>query len=148
MRRTNGPDGSPQRRLEPFVTRARLAILWERAWPRIWVPLSVVALFLAASWFGLWLALPPVGRMAGVGLFALLFLISFWPLARVRRPARANALDRIDRDSGLRHGPARALDDSLALGTADAGTQALWELHRKRAEAALADLRVAPPRPD
>ena len=49
---------------------------------------------------------------------------------------------------GCKHGPARAFEDTLALGGADAGSRTLWELHRRRAEAALARLRVAAPRPD
>ncbi|HEU6441477.1 MAG TPA: TIGR02302 family protein, partial [Microvirga sp.] len=66
----------------------------------------------------------------------------------LRMPSRTRALDRLDRDTGLPHGPARVLDDSLALGSSDPGTRALWSLHRRRAEEAIARMRVAPPRPD
>src|SRR5690606_27994276 len=48
----------------------------------------------------------------------------------------------------LNHGPARVLDDTLALGSNDVGSRALWTLHRRRAEEAIARMRVAPPRPD
>ncbi|HZB61463.1 MAG TPA: TIGR02302 family protein, partial [Microvirga sp.] len=75
-------------------------------------------------------------------------LLSLWPLVRLRAPSRISALDRLDRDSGLSHGPARVLDDSLALGSTDPGTRALWALHRRRAEEAIGRMRVALPRPD
>ena len=153
----NPPAGSPpqrparsllQARLERLVSRARAALWWEGVWPRLWVPLGIVMAFAVLSWLGLWLDLPPLARKVGVGLFAAAFLLSLWPLARLRPPARRAALDRLDRDSGLKHGPARAFEDTLALGGEDAGSRTLWELHRRRAEAALTRLRVAAPRPD
>jgi uncharacterized protein (TIGR02302 family) len=136
-----------RRRLDALARHARAAIGWERAWPALWWPLGVVLLFLCASWLGLWPELPVHGRQIGLGLFALLFLASLWPLRRLRLPGRSGALDRVDRDSGTGHRPARALEDSLALGSDDPGSRALWELHRRRAEAKLGGLRVAPPRP-
>jgi len=78
----------------------------------------------------------------------LLLVGSLVPLAFARRPARHLALDRLDHDSGIKHGPARTLDDELAVGSTDAGSMALWELHRRRAEESISRLKVAPPRPD
>ncbi|MBF9235088.1 TIGR02302 family protein [Microvirga alba] len=150
---SDGPNHFPARsslgtRFERFVARARRSLWWERSWPLLWLPIAVVLLFLTASWLGLWLDLPPVWRMAGLGLFALALAGSFWPFLRLRAPTRANALDRLDRDTGLTGAPARALDDTLALGSNDAGTRALWALHQRRAEDAIARMRVSPPRPD
>jgi len=143
------PTQSPlDRRFARLVGRARWSLWWERAWPRIWLPLAIVGLFLTLSWFGLWLDATPVWRGAGLSAFALAFLVSLWPLLRLRWPSRMNALDRLDRDTGLNHGPARVLDDKLALGGGDLGTRALWALHRKRAEEAVSRMRVAAPSPD
>lgn len=138
----------PRRRLDRLVAGSRAALLWERVWPALWLPFGVVLVFVAASWLGLWLDLPRQGRIVGLALFGLAFLGSLWPLLRLRLPPRAAALDRLDRKAGLKHGPARALEDTLAVGAADPATRALWEAHRRRAEAALARLSVAPPRPD
>ncbi len=135
------------RRLDRLVREARRAIAWERIWPALWWPLGLLLLFLTASWLGLWLELPAIGRQAGLGLFALALLASLYPLLRVRFPGRTEALDRVDRDSGGPHRPARTFEDSLALGAADSGSRALWELHRRRAAAKLAALHVAPPSP-
>src|ERR687894_2179766 len=143
------PARSPlQARLERLVGQARAALWWEGLWPALWAPLRVLMTFAALSWLGLWLDLTPFARKVGVGLFAAALLLSLWPLVRLRPPARATALARLDRDSGLKHGPARAFEDTLALGHEDPGSRTLWDLHRRRAEAAIERLRVAAPRPD
>ena len=136
------------RRFSRLIGRASWSLWWERAWPRIWLPLAIIGLFLTLSWFGLWLDLSPFWRTVGLSAFAVALLISLWPLFHLRWPNRTSALDRLDRDTGLSHGPARVLDDQLALGSSDVGTRALWALHRKRAEEAVSRMRVAPPRPD
>src|SRR3954469_11484655 len=144
------PPGGPSnamRRLDDLVGWARLVLWWERIWPALWGPLAVALVFVAASWAGLWLDLPPMARMAGVGAFGLALPAGLWPFLRRRRPDRGAALDRLDRDSGLKHRPARALEDTLALGSDDPGARALWDLHRRRAEAVIGKLRVAPPSP-
>ena len=43
-------------------------ILWERLWPALASIATAVGLFLALSWLGLWLWLPPVGRAIGARL--------------------------------------------------------------------------------
>ncbi|GJD49568.1 hypothetical protein OPKNFCMD_2300 [Methylobacterium crusticola] len=133
--------------LDRLVVRAGRVTLWEQAWPILWRGLAVGLVFLAVSWLGLWLDAPPALRMAGVALFAAALLAALFPLLRLRRPARPQALARIDRDAGLRHGPARALEDSLALGRDDPGSRALWDLHRRRAARAVSRLKVSGPKP-
>ncbi|MBK3398663.1 MULTISPECIES: TIGR02302 family protein [Methylobacterium] len=146
--------GAPENRADPvragldrLVARAGRVTLWEQAWPILWRGLAVVLVFLAASWLGLWLDAGPLLRMAGVAVFGLALLGALLPLLRLRRIARPQALARIDRDAGLAHRPARTIEDSLALGRDDPGTLALWELHRRRAAAALTRLKVSGPRP-
>jgi len=68
------------------------------------------------------------------------------------RPDRRVALARLDReaaarDPALRHGPASAAQDSLAVGAADPGSRTLWALHQRRAAQAVASLKVGLPRP-
>ncbi|MGF3023213.1 TIGR02302 family protein [Methylobacterium aquaticum] len=133
--------------LDRLVMRAGRVTLWEQAWPVLWRGLAVVLAFLAVSWLGLWLDAGPAWRMAGVALFALALVAALLPLVRLRPIARTQALARIDRDAGLAHRPARTLEDTLALGQDDPGTRALWALHRSRAAATLARLRVSGPRP-
>ena len=75
-----------------LISRARQALAIERVWPLLWLPASVILVFLALSWFGIWLDLSAPARMFGVGLFAALLASSFWPLVRMPRPTRAEIL--------------------------------------------------------
>ncbi len=134
-------------RLDRLVSRAGLAIGWERVWPSFVITLTIAGFFLAVSFLGLWLELPRWGRIAGVIAFGIAIAVSLARLAALRVPARAERLGRLDRDSGLAHRPATSLDDSLANGDNDPATAALWDLHRKRAEIAAAKLSVASPSP-
>ena len=145
---SESPSRSPAlTRLDRMVGRARLVLWWERIWPLAWGPLSVVMAFMILSWLGLWLEFGPLGRQIGLGLFVIALIASLIPFLRLRGPGRPAALERLDRDAGLKHGPARALEDTIALGTHDPASRALWEVHRRRAEAAVDRLRLAAPSP-
>lgn len=135
------------RRLRWLVTTARAVLLFERAW-RILLPVLVVAgLFVATSWTGLWLELPHWARGLGVGTFGIATGLCLLRLREFRFPTRKEALARLDRTSGLASRPAEVLDDRLANASSDPATAAIWALHRKRAEAAVAALRAGLPSP-
>ena len=119
-------------KLTALARRAEAVIVFERFWPPLVWAATLAALFLAVSWIGLWQALPRVARIGGVAAFAVAFVIALAPLARLRRPVRAETLDRLDRDSGSPHRPAASLDDRLAMAGDDPATAALWALHRDR----------------
>ncbi|MBE0702230.1 MAG: DUF4175 family protein, partial [Afipia sp.] len=112
------------------VQHARLAIAWERLWPSLARVLTVVGLFLAAAWAGVWMVAPFVLRVAGVAIFAIAGLASLVPLVRFRWPAREEALRRLDLDSGIAHRPATALTDTLK--SEDPVALALWNAQRAR----------------
>ena len=131
--------------LTQALRRAKYAIAWERAWPHLARLLTVVGLFLVVSWAGLWLALPFVARVIGIGLFALLALGALFPLVRFRWPTREEGLSRLDRGTGIRHRPATALTDTLA--TQDPVTLALWQAQRERTLASLKRIRAGLPSP-
>lgn len=134
--------------IERAVTRARLALLWEEAWPRLAAAGAVAVLFLALSWFGLWDELPPIGRMIGVLVFAAAFVAPLVPLARSMVPDRKAALGRIDRASGVSHRPATSLDDRLASAAGeDPMTRALWAAHRERTQREAGRLKAGSPAP-
>ena len=121
--------------------------MWERVWPPLAWSGALVALFLAASWFGLWFAAPRLARIVGLALFALALAAALAPLARLRRPSRAQALARLDVDAQEAHRPASDFDDKLANGMGDETTNALWALHRARLARRLDGLSLAPPAP-
>src|SRR5437868_7211830 len=131
--------------LTQAVQRAKFAIAWERAWPVLARLLTVAGLFLVMSWAGLWLMLPPIGRAAGLALFAALALAALFPLFKFRWPSRDQALSRLDRGSGIRHRPATTLTDTLA--SQDSVAQALWQAQRERTLASLRRIRAGLPAP-
>ncbi len=136
-----------RRRLGRLAAASRLSLGWERLWPRLWIPAAIALTFLALSWFGLWTALPWQGRALGVTLFALALAASLVHIARMALPTRRDALNRLDHSLEGAHRPASALEDSLAVGTGDPVSQALWKLHVERQGAQVAGLKVAAPRP-
>jgi uncharacterized protein (TIGR02302 family) len=129
------------------LRRARWTIFWERLWPALATVATVIGIFLTVSWLGLWLWLPPLGRAAGVVAFALLALAALIPFLRLRIPAAADGLSRLDRGSGLRHRPATTIVDELAVAPQDPYSLALWRVHVERTLAAAHALKAGWPSP-
>ena len=65
----------------------------------------------------------------------------------MRLPDQAEALRRIDRNSGLSHRPATAVSDHLAVTQSDPMSAALWQAHIERALRAARNLRAGWPMP-
>ena len=118
------PDAQARLQLTQALQRARWAMAWERGWPHLARVLSVVGLFLAVSWAGLWLMLPLTGRIVGLAIFVLLGLAALVPAVKFRWPSRAEGLSRLDLGSGIRHRPATTLADTVS--TQDPVALALW----------------------
>ncbi len=147
-----GGQATAAAKLDRLVAKAKAAALWEAAWPVLWRSLSVILGFLTLSWAGLWLDLSPVWRQVALVVFGLALIATLVPLVRLTRLDRRAALARIDREAASRdprlaHGPASAAQDVLAVGAGDAGSRALWDLHRARAARAVSALRVGYPKP-
>jgi uncharacterized protein (TIGR02302 family) len=141
------PDKAGDTMLARALGRARWTILWERVWPVLASLATVLGLFLAVSWLGLWLWLPPIARAIGLGLFFLLTAAAVAPLLTLRLPSRHEGLQRLDRNTGLRHRPATALADTIADKTDDSFALALWRAHVERALRAAKTLRAGLPMP-
>ncbi|HXT08709.1 MAG TPA: TIGR02302 family protein [Roseiarcus sp.] len=141
------PPESLEDRLKRLRRQAALTLVWEDLWPPLAFAGAVALLFVAASWFGLWFETPPLARAIALGLFALAFLAALSPLAWLRWPGRGRALDRLDRDAGVAHRPASAIEDTLANAGDDPATGALWALHKQRLTHAVDRLAVKPPSP-
>ncbi|MEN3351239.1 MAG: hypothetical protein V7632_4874 [Bradyrhizobium sp.] len=138
-------DAIARLKLTQALERAKLAIAWERAWPHLARVLTVVGLFLVASWAGLWLLLPFVARVAGTALFAIAALAALAPMLRFRWPSREEGLSRLDRGAGIRHRPATTLSDTLS--TQDPFAVALWQAQRDRTLASIKRIRAGLPTP-
>jgi uncharacterized protein (TIGR02302 family) len=134
-------------RLARALGRARWTIFWERLWPAVASIATVVGLFLALSWLGLWLWLPPIGRAIGLGIFFLLTAAAFAPLLMLRMPSMTDGLRRLDRNSGLPHRPATAIADEIAAPAKDSYAVALWRAHVERALRSAKTLKAGIPMP-
>ena len=133
--------------LSRALRRARWTIFWERLWPALASIATVVGLFLAVSWLGLWLWLPPTGRAIGLGIFFLLAAAAFAPALGLRVPSRVDGLRRLDRNSGLPHRPATAIADEIAAPTEDSYSLALWRAHVERMLRRAKTLKAGTPAP-
>lgn len=140
------PPQTPSR-IDRLVRRARWTIVIERLWPFAVLALGTVVLFVAVSWLGVWPALPRPLRILGVVLFAAALGMAVVLGVRGARVTRAEALRRLDRDSGLPHRLLSTAEDRLANQAGDPVTLALWEMSRRRIEGVVRRVRVAPPAP-
>jgi uncharacterized protein (TIGR02302 family) len=129
------------------LVRARWSILWERLWPALATIATAAGLFLALSWLGLWLVLPPLGRALVLFAFFMLAVAAVVPLFLVRLPNAFEGLRRVDRTSLLPHRPATAIADKIAPETGDQFATALWRSHVERALLAARSLKAGPPKP-
>ena len=138
---------APRSLLHAALRRARLTIFWERLWPALASLATVLGLFLALSWLGLWVFLPPLGRAAVMLVLAGIAVWAALPLLRLRLPADYDGLRRLDRGSGFPHRPATTVADDLAVTPADPQTLALWNAHIARALSAARTLKAGAPSP-
>ena len=111
---------------ERKVLLSKWALLFEQTWPRAWILLGLMCLFIAVSLAGLWTRLGELQHKVALGLFAVAFAAAVVALFRVRWPTREEALRRVERASGISHRPATSYEDTLSLGVEDARTSAIW----------------------
>jgi len=118
-------------RAQRLALFARAAIVFERA-ARVLTPAaSVVALFIAVSWTGIWLGAPSFLRIFGVSALIGALVASLIRMRQFRWPSAGEARDALD--AGDPAAPAAALADSLSNGD-DPQTRGLWRLHQRHAE--------------
>jgi uncharacterized protein (TIGR02302 family) len=144
---SSGIEAETRARIERAVRRARLALMWEAVWPVVAPILVLAGLFAIVSWFGLWRV---VGDPLRYAILAGFVVAAIWLAVRafrLRAPARAAALARVERATGMLHRPATAYTDTLAVGASDPAARALWLAHRERLLAALDSLRAGVPSP-
>ncbi|TGU97174.1 TIGR02302 family protein [Mesorhizobium sp. M00.F.Ca.ET.151.01.1.1] len=123
----------------------RIAIMVERGWPLLLPLIIVVALFLSASWFGIFPRLPDVVRVGLVALFGLAGLAALYPLRFFRMPGAAEVDRRIEAANKLLHSPVQVQSDRPS-GQESSFSQALWREHQKRMAGKLDSLGADLPR--
>jgi len=129
------------------LTLARFALLWERAVPALWPAATVATAFILAVLFDLLPRLHVALHWTALTAFAVAFLAAVWYARKALLLPDAQAGQRrLETASGFAHRPLQALGDKPA-GTPDSAQTKLWEAHRRRLLAALAQVRVGWPKP-
>ncbi len=132
-------------RIVPF---AWAALVWERLWPRLWLGLTILGLFLALALFDVLPLLPYWMHILSLVGFAAVILWTFYRgLHTFRMPSGQEIRMRIERDSRLPHHPLTVLEDDAISGSNDPAVMALWHEHKRRAALASDSLRVGLPSP-
>lgn len=136
-----------ERTFERKVWRAKLALIFEQVWRRVWVVLGIAGVFTLVSLLGLWQTLPPLAHKIVLGGFAVAAGLALLALFIIRWPERSDAIRRIERVSDIPHRPVSSYEDTLPPQTQDADTKAIWAAHRKRLANLFNRLRVGKPQP-
>lgn len=123
--------------------RARLALFWERLWPRLVPALAVMIAFAIVVFFDLLPALPVWLHVIVLAVFvATLIAALVWLPRGLRWPTAAEGRRRIETVSALEHRPLETLNETIAVGNDDPAARALWATHQARAKAALDAIRA------
>ncbi len=146
VRASPAPDAVSRLQLAQALQRAEYAIAWERSWPHLARFLTVVGLFLVASWAGLWLVLPFLARAVGLGLFVLAALGR--PVSRCSGFAgQAGEEGSEPARPRLRHPPSPGDRADRYARNQDPVAPALWQAQRERTLASIKRIRAGLPSP-
>lgn len=125
----------------------KLSVLIEDTLPRLILPLSVAAIFASLSWFGVFRLLPDWLRLITSFALIFLFLLTLFPLAKLRWISDEEALSTLEIRNGLAHQPLQVQSDQLANDGSPLA-QALWQKHQAKMAERLSGLSVGTPKPD
>jgi hypothetical protein len=121
----------------------------EQAGRAIALAVAVAAVFAILALFEVFSGLPLWLHWTVLGLFAAAFAAALWyGLRRWRWPVRADALRRLEADSGLVNRPLTHLTDRQASNLVDPWATVLWAHHQKRLMAGIGQLNLARARSD
>lgn len=131
------------------LTAALMALFWERLWPALSPGVGVALLFAGLSFLNFWVLFPGWVHLILLVLFGVALVAALIrDLRHLTLPRRKEGHRRLEHATGLDHRPLAALRDQLAVApgaSVEAGTQTLWEEHRRRTRRKLRFLRVGWP---
>ena len=128
--------------LQTKIRLQRLALFWEKLWAALHWPLIAASALVAVLASGVLNTLPPPLPLIVVALLALTLLYSLRFLTSLKSPTRLEAMRKLEVNSDLQHRETSSLDDELA---AESSNSEIWEEHKRRGLAALAQVKLAPP---
>ncbi|ANK93386.1 MULTISPECIES: TIGR02302 family protein [Rhizobium] len=125
---------------------ARTVLFFEQLLPLLMPVLCIVAIYLSASWFGIFRNVPDWLRILLLIAFAAAFLVSLVPFRHLRWPKTAEADRMLEERNGLPHQPVSVQEDEPAYNTPF--SRALWREHQVRMAEKIAALDAGMPQPD
>lgn len=134
------------RRIATKRAIARSVLFAENLLPKLLLPVSILALFFATAWFGIFRSLPDFARWGALFLYLFAFLSALLPLWQLRWPSAAEADRLLEKRNGLAHQPVAVQEDEPAFETPFA--RALWREHQLRMAQRIASLDAGLPQPD
>jgi uncharacterized protein (TIGR02302 family) len=138
-RRDNGTVMQSQIARRRFLTKC--VSLVEDLLPRLTLPLSILALFCAVAWFGIFRIMPDWLRMLATFGFIFTFCLSIMRLKGLTWLSDRDALRRLEQRNQLAHQPILTQDDQLASQDSPIA-KALWLEHRQRMAKHLSELKI------
>ncbi|WP_162265090.1 TIGR02302 family protein [Polycladidibacter stylochi] len=136
-----------QVRLNRKIKQAQLAAFTEQLLPLCLPPLIVVGFYVAFSFLGLWNWLPYwLSALSTIAILAVFFAFCH-PFLSLKWPSKAQARQRIETHSNLKHTPLQALNDHLPSNLYDPQAKALWHAHKKRLQNQINNLTFGSPNP-
>jgi uncharacterized protein (TIGR02302 family) len=125
---------------------AQCVLLFEQLMPLLMPVISVVAFYLAASWFGIFRIVPDWLRIVLLLGFGLGFLATLFPFRKLTWPTSAAADRLLEERNDLPHQPVAVQEDEPAFDTPF--SRALWREHQTRMAEKIATLDAGFPQPD
>ena len=122
---------------------AHASIVFEHLWPTLFALASILAVFLALAWFGIFAMLPGIVRMALLVAIAGSVGLTLWRARALHPPSAAEIDRRIEAESRLDHQPLQAQTDRPT--SADPIAHALWHEHQRRMALRLRQLSAGAP---
>ncbi|MEM7213054.1 MAG: DUF4175 family protein, partial [Pseudomonadota bacterium] len=139
-----GLRGNEMRVLQRQRKLTRWALMAERGVHALWPLFVVICLGLAATLFGAFQWLGPVGHRIGLGLFGIAVVAALLLAGnRFRKPDVSEIDARLDEEDPRR--PLATLHDSLVVGQGNTASESIWQAHISRAKAAAVALRARMP---
>ncbi|MEQ1576414.1 MAG: TIGR02302 family protein [Hyphomicrobium sp.] len=135
------------RSFEGKIRLAKWASVFEQLWLRLWSIAAVGLVFTLVTLSGAWAHLNDGLHIALLAVFGLAVLAATIYIARIKWPAREDAIRRIERVSGIPHRPASSYEDTLTASASDPTTRAIWQAHKARMAEAMSKLKPGRPKP-
>ena len=136
------------RQLRRKVSLSRWSLYLERLWPRLWVVVGIIAIFILTSIVGVWQQVSEPVHWLLLGGFAVALLAAIGFVFMSRYPSQDEAIRMLERRSGVPHRPAATYDDSLTGAEAGSATAEIWRAHKERLSRDIEQLEVSVPRPN